>query len=92
MDAPRENDPSELDRFKRDIDLVDYAQRQGYTIRKESRRGGWHHLVKDDERVIVTRKGDHQVYLNIGDDRYAGSIIDFAKTRGGRDGHGLNLG
>ncbi|MBD2769446.1 toprim domain-containing protein [Hymenobacter sp. BT664] len=91
MNAPRKNDPTELDRFKRDIDLVDYAQRQGYTIKKESRRGDWHHLVKDDEHVIVTRKGDHQVYLNTGDDRDAGSIIDFAKTRGG-DGHGLNLG
>ncbi|GAB3879448.1 hypothetical protein GCM10028824_42960 [Hymenobacter segetis] len=91
MNAPRENDPTELERFKRDIDLVDYAQRQGYTIKKESRRGDWHHLVKDEEHVIVTRKGDHQVYLNTGDDRDAGSIIDFAKTRGG-DGHGLNLG
>ncbi|MBC6609056.1 toprim domain-containing protein [Hymenobacter sp. BT188] len=91
MNAPRDNDPTELDRFKRDIDLVDYAQRQGYAIKKESRRGDWHHLVKDDEHVIVTRKGDHQVYLNTGDDRDAGSVIDFAKTRGG-DGHGLNLG
>ena len=91
MNAPRENDPNELDRFKRDIDLVDYAQRQGYEIKKESRRGDWHHLVKDEEHVIVTRKGDHQVYLNTGDDRDAGSIIDFAKTRGGA-GHGLSLG
>ncbi|WP_345237911.1 toprim domain-containing protein [Hymenobacter saemangeumensis] len=91
MNAPRENDPTELDRFKRDIDLVDYAQRQGYTIKKESRRGDWHHLVRDEEHLVVTRKGDHQVYLNTGDDRDAGSIIDFAKTRGG-DGHGLNLG
>jgi hypothetical protein len=39
MNAPRENDPTEPDRFKRDIDLVEYAQRQGYTIQKESRRG-----------------------------------------------------
>ena len=91
MQAPRENDPTELDRFKRDIDLVNYAQRQGYEVKKESRRGDWHHLVKEDEHVIVTRKGDHQVYLNTGDDRDAGSIIDFAKTRGG-NGYGLNLG
>lgn len=91
MNAPRENDPTELDRFKRDIDLVDYAQRQGYEIKKESRRGDWHHLVKEEEHVIVTRKGDHQVYLNTGDDRDAGSIIDFAKTRGD-NGHGLSLG
>ena len=92
MNAPRDNDPTELDRFKRAIDLVDYAQRRGYAIKKESRRGDWHHLVRDDEHVIVTRKGDHQVYLNTGDDRDAGSIIDFAKTRGGRGGQGLNLG
>ncbi|UOQ83224.1 hypothetical protein [Hymenobacter sp. 5414T-23] len=92
MNAPtRENDPSELDRFKRDIDLVDYAERQGYQVKKEGKRGDWHQLVKDGEVLIVTRKDDHQVYLNTGDDRDKGSIIDFAKTRGG-DGHGLNLG
>ncbi|MCC2548503.1 toprim domain-containing protein [Hymenobacter sp. BT175] len=92
MNAPtRENDPTELDRFKRDIDLVDYAERQGYQVKKEGKRGDWHQLVKDGEVLIVTRKDDHQVYLNTGDDRDKGSIIDFAKTRGG-DGHGLNLG
>ena len=91
MNAPRENDPNELDRFKRDIDLVDYAQRQGYEVKKEGRRGDWHQLEKEGEVLIVTRKDDHQVYLNTGDDRDKGSVIDFAKTRGG-DGRGLNLG
>ena len=92
MNAPiRENDPTELDRFKRDIDLVDYAERQGYQVRKEGKRGDWHQLEKDGEVLIVTRKADHQVYLNTGDDRDKGSVIDFAKTRGG-NGHGLNLG
>lgn len=92
MNAPtRENDPTELDRFKRDIDLVDYATRTGYEVTKEGRNGHWHQLEKDGEKLIVTRKGDHQVYLNVGDDRDKGSVIDFAKTRGG-DGSGLNLG
>jgi hypothetical protein len=91
MNTPRENDPNELDRFKRDIDLVDYAQRQGYEIKKEGKRGDWHQLAKDGEVLIVTKKDDHQVYLNTGDDRDKGSVIDFAKTRGG-DGRGLNLG
>ncbi|SNR98901.1 toprim domain-containing protein [Hymenobacter mucosus] len=92
MNAPiRENDPTELDRFKRNIDLVDYAERQGYQVKKEGRRGDWHQLEKDGEVLIVTRKADHQVYLNTGDDRDMGSVIDFAKTRGG-NGHGLNLG
>ncbi|GAB3585473.1 toprim domain-containing protein [Hymenobacter daeguensis] len=92
MNAPiRENDPTELDRFKRDIDLVDYAEQQGYQVKKEGKRGDWHQLEKDGEVLIVTRKADHQVYLNTGDDRDKGSVIDFAKTRGG-NGHGLNLG
>lgn len=91
MNAPRENDPNELDRFKRDIDLVDYAQRYGYQVGKEGKRGDWHQLEKDGEKLIVTRKDDHQVYLNPGDDRDRGSVIDFTKTRGG-DGQGLNLG
>lgn len=91
MNAPRENDPNELDRFKRAIDLVDYAQRHGYQVKKEGKQGNWHQLQKDGEMLIVTRKDDHQVYLNPGDDRDKGSVIDFAKTRGA-DGHGLNLG
>jgi hypothetical protein len=91
MNTPRENDPNELDRFKRDIDLVDYAQRHGYQVEKEGKQGNWHQLKKDDEMLIVTRKGDHQVYLNPGDDRDKGSVVDFAKTRGA-EGHGLNLG
>ena len=91
MNTPRENDPNELDRFKRDIDLVDYAQRHGYQVEKEGKQGNWHQLKKDDEMLIVTRKGDHQVFLNPGDDRDKGSVVDFAKTRGA-EGHGLNLG
>jgi hypothetical protein len=79
---PRDNDPQELDRFKQSIDLVDYAtQRHGYDVKKAGPRGHWHQLEKDGEMLIVSRKGDHQVYLNPGDDRDSGSIIDFVKTR-----------
>ncbi|GAA4506509.1 hypothetical protein GCM10023172_35770 [Hymenobacter ginsengisoli] len=80
--SPRDNDPQELDRFKQSIDLVDYAtQRHGYDVKKAGPRGQWHQLEKDGEMLIVSRKGDHQVYLNPGDDRDSGSIIDFVKTR-----------
>ncbi|GAA4364191.1 hypothetical protein GCM10023185_33490 [Hymenobacter saemangeumensis] len=80
--TPRENDPQELDRFKQSIDLVDYAtRRHGYDVKKAGPRGQWHQLEKDGEMLIVSRKGDHQVYLNPGDDRDSGSIIDFVKTR-----------
>ncbi|MCB2380246.1 toprim domain-containing protein [Hymenobacter sp. BT635] len=79
---PHDNDPQELDRFKQSIDLVDYAtRRHGYDVKKAGPRGHWHQLEKDGEMLIVSRKGDHQVYLNPGDDRDSGSIIDFVKTR-----------
>ncbi|MBJ6111299.1 toprim domain-containing protein [Hymenobacter sp. BT523] len=79
---PRDNDPQELDRFKQSIDLVDYAtRRHGYDVKKAGPRGHWHQLEKDGEMLIVSRNGDHQVYLNPGDDRDSGSIIDFVKTR-----------
>lgn len=88
----RENDPNELERFKQSIDLTDYAVRQhGYQIQKEGPRGDWQQLTKGEETLIVSRKGDHKIYLNTGDDRDAGSVVDFAKTRGG-NGEGLNLG
>lgn len=90
MNTPRENDSNELARFKRAIDLVDYAQRRGYQVEKEGKQGNWHQLRKDDELLIVTRKGDYQVYLNPSNDRDQGSVVDFAKTRGA-EGHGLNL-
>ncbi|MCR5890485.1 hypothetical protein LRS06_22410 [Hymenobacter sp. J193] len=80
--SPRDNDPQELDRFKQSIDLADYAtRRHGYDVKKAGPRGHWHQLEKDSEMLIVSRKGDHQVYLNPGDDRDSGSIIDSVKTR-----------
>ncbi|MBT9394388.1 toprim domain-containing protein [Hymenobacter sp. NST-14] len=89
----RPNDSSELDHFKRNIDLTAYAVAQhGYQVKEESRRGDWQKLSKDGETLIVTRKGDHQVFMNTGDDNDRGSIIDFVKSRGGAYGQGLNLG
>ncbi|MDU0372083.1 toprim domain-containing protein [Hymenobacter endophyticus] len=89
----RPNDSGELDHFKRNIDLTAYAVAQhGYQVKEESRRGDWQKLSKEGETLIVTRKGDHQVYMNTGDDNDRGSIIDFVKSRGGAYGQGLNLG
>ncbi|ALJ01663.1 hypothetical protein DC20_21635 (plasmid) [Rufibacter tibetensis] len=82
-----ENDPQELERFKQDIDLVAYAQSQGYQLKSQGKRGDWHHLVHDGEHLIISRKNHKQVYLNPGDDRDRGTIIDFVKTR-----ENMNLG
>jgi len=76
-----ENDPQELERFKERIDLVEYAQRQGYQIKAQGKRNDWQHLENGGEHIIVSRKDDKQVYFNPGDDRDKGTIIDFVKTR-----------
>ena len=78
---PFENDPLELDRFKQKVDLVEYAQKQGYKINAQGRRGDWQHLENDGEHIIVMRKEERYVYFNPGDDRDKGTIIDFVKTR-----------
>ncbi|WP_157433307.1 toprim domain-containing protein [Adhaeribacter aquaticus] len=76
-----ENDPQELERFKQTIDLVGYAQKQGYQLKEQGKRGDWQHLENNGEHIIVSRKDDKQIYFNPGDDRDKGSIIDFVKTR-----------
>ncbi|RNI31785.1 hypothetical protein EFA69_06180 [Rufibacter immobilis] len=76
-----ENDPQELERFKERIDLVEYAQKQGYQITAQGKREDWQHLENGGEHIIVTRKDEKQVYFNPGDDRDKGTIIDFVKTR-----------
>lgn len=76
-----ENDPQELNRFKQKIDLVEYAQKQGYQITAQGKRGDWQHLENDGEHIIVSIKNDKQVYFNPGNDRDRGTIIDFVKTR-----------
>lgn len=90
----RENDSSELEHFKTSINLVAYAtQQHGYQLTEESRRGDWSKLHKEGETLIVTRKPDgHDIYMNTGDERDSGSIIDFVKARGGGYGQALNIG
>jgi Toprim-like len=90
----RENSSDELEHFKQDISLVAYAtQQHGYDVKDSSRRGDWHKLHKDGETLIVTRKPDgHEIYMNPGDDRDNGSIVDFVKARGAGHGQGMNLG
>lgn len=70
----------ELERFKNEIDLRDYAAHQGYAIdRKESWRGSTvMRCAANDDKIIVSRDQDgHYVYFSVRDDSDNGSIIDF---------------
>jgi hypothetical protein len=78
----------ELEAFKREIDLREYAAKDGYELDK---RESWHGsavMRKGGDKVIIKRDGDgHYVYFSVRDERDNGSIIDFIQHR-----KGLNLG
>jgi len=75
----------ELDQFKRDINLVEYAiDRYGYRrLPRESSRSS-HVLVHEPshDKILVTRQPDgHWVYCSVRDDRDQGTVVDFVQRR-----------
>ena len=73
---------SELDDFKREIDLRQFAVSLGYEIdRHESWRGSTV-LRHDGDKIVVKRNGNgHYVFFSVKDDRDNGTIIDFVQRR-----------
>ena len=79
----------ELERFKRDIDLVRYAEAAGYELdRKASSRSSAALRHPSGDKIIIAREeAGHWVYFSVRDDQDHGTIIDFVQRR-----HGLSLG
>ena len=79
----------ELERFKRDINLVEYAASQGYhVVKRESSRASTVMVDGQGDKIVVATDQDgHGVYFSVRDDADNGSIIDFVQKR-----QGLNLG
>lgn len=78
----------ELTRFKSVINLVEYAECNGYQIdKKEISRASTVMRNGDDKIIVATDADGHGVYFSIRDDRDNGSIIDFVQKR-----TGANLG
>jgi Toprim-like/Protein of unknown function (DUF3991) len=80
---------SELEAFKRDINLVDYALAQGYALDQQA--SSRHSAVlahSDGDKIVVARGADgHWTFFSVRDDRDNGSIVDFVQRR-----HGGTLG
>lgn len=76
------NPDSELDDFKREIDLRQFAVSLGYEIdRHESWRGSAV-LRRGADKIVVKRNGNgHYVFFSVKDDRDNGTIIDFVQRR-----------
>jgi Toprim-like/Protein of unknown function (DUF3991) len=76
------NQDSELEVFKREIDLRQFAVHLGYEIdRRESWRGS-SVLRNRGDKIVVKRNGNgHYVFFSVRDDRDHGTIIDFLQRR-----------
>jgi len=78
----------ELERFKREINLAEFAASEGYDLdRRESSRSSLVMRHGDGDKIIVaTDEDDHGVFFSVKANA-SGSIIDFLQHR-----QGLNLG
>jgi hypothetical protein len=75
----------ELERLKLDVDLVLYAQANGYFVddKESSPKGRPTHWVLrrnvDDDKILAVRKGDIWVYRSLRDPIDRGTVLDFAE-------------
>src|SRR5438128_2156364 len=76
------NPDSELDAFKREIDLRQFAASLGYQMdRRESWRGSTV-LRRGGDKIVIKRNGNgHYVFFSVRDDRDHGTVIDFLQRR-----------
>ena len=82
------NRDDELERIKRDVNLVEYAEACGYQIdKKESSRNSTVMRSGDDKIIVATGTDGHGVYFSVRDQGDNGSVVDFVQRR-----QGLNLG
>jgi hypothetical protein len=76
------NQDSELDAFKREIDLRQFAASLGYEMdRRESWRGSTV-LRRGADKIVVKRNcNGHYVFFSVREDRDNGTVIDFLQRR-----------
>jgi hypothetical protein len=83
-------DGEELDKFKRQVNLTEYAATLGYVIdRKASSRNSAVMRHPAGDKIVVAKGEDlHWVYFSVGDPADHGSIIDFVQRRGMAETYG----
>lgn len=76
---------NELEQFKSQINLVEFAQSLGYQVdcRESSRNSKVMRHDNGDKIVVATGQNGHGIYFSVRDDRDNGSIIDFVQKRTG---------
>lgn len=81
--SPSSVDRDELERFKREINLTEFAAAKGYRIdRRESSRGSVvMRLATNDDKIIIARRGEHWTYFSVRDPADNGTVVDFVQHR-----------
>lgn len=79
------NQDTELERFKREINLVEFAESVGYTLIGKPSKHSATMVYGGDKIVVATDAADgHGIYFSVHDDSDHGSVIDFAQKRNGQ--------
>src|SRR5438552_3785922 len=76
------NEESEIEAFKREVDLRQFAASLGYKIDKRESWRGSTVLRRGADKIVVKRKGNgHYVFFSVRDDRDNGTVIDLLQRR-----------
>jgi Protein of unknown function (DUF3991)/Toprim-like len=76
------NDTAELEAFKRDIDVRQFAISLGYEIDKRDSWRGSTVMRRGADKIVVKRnRNGHYVFFSVRDDKDNGTIIDFLQRR-----------
>lgn len=76
------NDAAELDRFKREINLTEYAAAQGYELdKRETSRNSAVMRHPNGDKIVIAKQGEHWIFFSVRDDADNGSVIDFVMRR-----------
>jgi hypothetical protein len=79
---------NEIDRFKSEINLIEYASHKGYQVdRAESSRNSvvMRYPATDDKIIVARGPNGHWKYFSVRDSSDNGTIIDFAQKRDGKN-------
>lgn len=80
--ARRKNDSAEIEVFKQEIDLCQFAISLGYEIDPGESWRGSAVLRRGADKIVVKRRANgHYVFFSVRDDRDHGTIIDFLQRR-----------
>ncbi|WP_162789918.1 MobV family relaxase [Cardinium endosymbiont of Sogatella furcifera] len=81
----KENIRSDLDRVKREVNLIQHAASMGYQLNKAKSSRLWAVMDKDGDKILIRNglnNNGYWTYTSLVDDKDKGTIIDFMLKRG----------